>query len=184
MLISSDEDAAEASAGLCDEKKNGLCRAIDSWEFSYLLDILTNSGLNDANPGTLIATLFSSDCPINPKIFEQLEKNQSWRCPSSTTWSDRRLLFDRINSGLLAMSRQLSDPHPWVRPVKTQIAATKWMKKNELQNRLCKFLDTQLVRYDVVEESEWQDLGDEIDVIGNEIERLMIDELLAEVVTM
>lgn len=178
MLISSDEDTVEVSSGQLDEK--GPSRTKDSWEFSYLLDILTDSGLNDANPGALLATLYSSDCPINPKIFEQLEKKQS--CPSSTTRSDRRLLFDRINSGVLAISQQFSDLHPWVRPSKTQIS-TKWMTKNELQNRLCKFLDTQIVRYDIVEESDWQNLGDEIDVIGKEIERLMINELLAEVVT-
>lgn len=179
MLISSDEDATELSSGLPDDEK-GPCKTKDNWEFSYLLDILTDSGLNVANPGALLATIYSSsDCPINPKIFEQLEIKQS--CPSSTTRSERRLLFDRINSGILEIGREFNDPHPWVRPSKTQIA-TKWGMKNELQNRLCKFLDIQIVRFDVVEESDWENLGDEIDVIGKEIERMMINEVLAEVV--
>ncbi|KAG6595295.1 hypothetical protein SDJN03_11848, partial [Cucurbita argyrosperma subsp. sororia] len=179
MLISSDEDATELSSGLPDDEK-GPCKTKDNWEFSYLLDILTDSGLNVANPGALLATIYSSsNCPINPKIFEQLEKKQS--CPSFTTRSERRLLFDCINSGILEIGRELSDLHPWVRPSKTQIA-TKWVMKNELQNRLCKFLDIQIVRFDVVEESDWENLGDEIDVIGKEIERMMINEVLAEVV--
>lgn len=178
MLISSNEDATELPSGPMDEK--GPHRTEDSWEFSYLVDILNDSGLNNANPGALLATLYSSDSPINPKIFEQLEKKQ--RCPSSTTRSDRRLLFDCINSGILAISQQFIDPQPWVRPSKTKIG-TNWMMKNELQNRLCKFLDTQIVRYDIVEESQWQELGVEIDVIGKEIERLMINELVAEIIT-
>lgn len=183
MLVFSDEDSTEISSGLPDEKE-GPGRTNDSWEFSYLLDILTNAGLNNnANAGALLATLHSSDCAINPKVFEQLEEKHS--LASSMTRSDRRLLFDRINSGILTISQQFIDPQPWVRrPSKTQIAR-KWMMKNELQNRLCKFLDSQIVRNDIVEEeSLWQDLGDEIDEIGKEIERLMINELLAEVVTM
>ncbi|XP_038883777.1 uncharacterized protein LOC120074655 isoform X2 [Benincasa hispida] len=183
MLVSSDEDATELASELPDEE-GVLLRTNDSWEFSYLLDILNNAGLNDnAKAGALLATLHTSDCPIDPKMFEQLEEKHS--LASSMTRSDRRLLFDRINSGILTIGQQFIDPQPWVRrPSKTKLAR-KWMMKNELQNKLCKFLDTQIVKNDVVEEeSEWQDLGDEIDVIGKEIEMLMLNELLAEVVTM
>lgn len=183
MLVSSDEDSTEVSSELPNEKK-GPWRTNDCWELSYLLDILTHAGLNNnSNASAVLATLNSSNCPIDPKMFEQLEEKHS--VAPSTTRSDRKLLFDHIYSGIMTISQQLMDPQPWVRRASRTQISRKWMMKNEeLENRICKFLHTQIVRNDIVEESEWQDLGNEIDLIGREIERLMINELLDEIVTM
>lgn len=183
MLVSSDEDSTEVSSELPNEKK-GPWRTNDCWELSYLLDILTHAGLNNnSNASAVLATLNSSNCPIDPKMFEQLEEKHS--VAPSTTRSDRKLLFDHIYSGIMTISQQLMDPQPWVRRASRTQISRKWMMKNEeLQNRICKSLHTQIVRNDIVEESEWQDLGNEIDLIGREIERLMINELLDEIVTM
>ncbi|KAL4021769.1 hypothetical protein IC575_020585 [Cucumis melo] len=135
MLVSSDEDSTEVSSELPNEKK-GPWRTNDCWELSYLLDILTHAGLNNnSNASAVLATLNSSNCPIDPKMFEQLEEKHS--VAPSTTRSDRKLLFDHIYSGIMTISQQLMDPQPWVRRASRTQISRKWMMKNEeLQNRI------------------------------------------------
>lgn len=180
MHVSSDEEVGEGSIGHPNDK--GLGETEESWERSYIVDVLIASGFNDAEPDVVVATLYSPECPVDPVIFEKIEKyNSQASCPRS----ERRLLFDRINSALLEIFQQFMDPHPWVRP------ATTVGSKDRLQDRLNVMLGCQEKKSNkdtlgkvLTRESQWLDLGDEIDVIGREIEKLMIDELVAELVAM
>lgn len=180
MHVSSDEEVGEGSIGHPNDK--GLGETEESWERSYIVDVLIASGFNDAEPDVVVATLHSPECPVDPIIFEKIEKyNSQASCPRS----ERRLLFDRINSALLEIFQQFMDPHPWVRP------ATTVGSKDRLQDRLNVMLGCQEKKSNkdtlgkvLTRESQWLDLGDEIDVIGREIEKLMIDELVAELVAM
>ncbi|KAI5325537.1 PREDICTED: B456_004G223300 [Prunus dulcis] len=186
MEISSDEEVGEESTGFSDAI--GLHRDQGSWESSYLADILTESGLNSADSGTFLTTWHTPECPVSPLLFEELEK----KYPDQTSWPkpERRLLFDRINSGLLEMFEQFTDPHPWVRPANKRVGP-KWIHRSVLHGVLCKLLASQEENANednlekVLErDSLWLDLGDDIDIIGREVENSLIDELVAEVVVM
>ncbi|XP_012074865.1 uncharacterized protein LOC105636246 isoform X2 [Jatropha curcas] len=177
MLISSDEDVDEDSLTFSEAKIE------ESREFSYVVDVLQESGINDADPDAFMASWHSSECPMNPLVFEEVEKKNC----NLSSWprSERKLLFDRINSALLVINQQFADPHPWVR-LSTAIIP-KW-SKNGLRDSIHKLLASQETQANnnaaemaLVMDSEWLDLRDGIDVVGRDIEKLLIEELVKEI---
>lgn len=186
MLISSDDEAGEESTQVSDAI--GLSRSQQSWDSCYVVDVLIHSGLNNADPDTFLAAWHTPECPLSPSVFEELEK--MYNDQTSPLKSERRLLFDRISGGILEMYQPFTDPHPWVKSTTTQISGLRW-SKNELQDGLCQLLANQAknVKKDTTEkvlgrESDWLDMSDDIDIIGREIETLLLDELVEEVVAM
>ncbi|KAK9289978.1 hypothetical protein L1049_008140 [Liquidambar formosana] len=185
MVISSDEDVGEGSVGVSEAR--GMFRAEESWESSYVVDVLIYSGFSDADPDMFLETWQSPECPVGPLVFEKLEKKY---CDQTTSLkSERKLLFDRINSGLREIFQQFMDPHPWVKPLAIMVGPK--MSKDGLEDDLCKLLSSEEKKGSKTteekvlgKESEWLDLGEDIDVIGRELERLLIDELVAEAVNM
>ncbi|XP_009343058.1 uncharacterized protein LOC103935011 [Pyrus x bretschneideri] len=186
MEVSSDDEVGDGSTGFSDAR--GFCKDEKSWESVYLANTLTESGLNNADPATFLAMWHTPDCPVNPLLFEELEKKYyrqtSWPKP------ERKLLFDRINSGLVEMFEQFTDPHPWVRPASKRIGP-KWINTSAVEDVLCTLLASQEenanednLEKELQRDSLWLDFGDEIDVIGWEVERKLIEELVAEVVVM
>ncbi|KAM5560010.1 hypothetical protein ABKV19_021263 [Rosa sericea] len=183
ILISSDEDAGEGSTWFQD----AICREEESWESSYMVDMLNESGLNHANHETFLATWHTPECPVSPLLFQELEKKycDETSCPKS----ERKLLFDRINSGLLEMFQQVTDPHPWVRRMKITVGP-KWINKTALQDGLRKLLASEEKANEesldklLERDSLWLHFGDYIDIIGREVEKSLLDELVAEVVVM
>ncbi|XP_031248677.1 uncharacterized protein LOC116106457 [Pistacia vera] len=178
MLVSSDEDAEERLVQIMDEKS--IIKAEENWESSYVADVLLESGLNNVNSNTFIAACHSPECPVSPSVFEELEKKYG----SLTCWtkSERKLMFDCINAKLMEVHQQCTDPRSWMKP--------KW-KKTELQERLHKLVLNQHKKVNkdagenvLARESQWLNIGEDIDVIGREIEKVLIDELVGEVVTM
>lgn len=179
MLISSDEDVEEGSVGFSEDK--GMVE--ESREFSYTVNVLLDSGINDADPVIFMSTWYCPECPINPLVFEELEKKYS----NNASWprSERRLLFDRINLALLTNYQQFADLRPSTR------IGRKWIK-NGLKDGLQKLLASQDKKASndtaadkvLARESQWLDMGDDIDVIGREIEKLLTEELINELVAM
>lgn len=181
MHISSDEDEEER---VIDDKS--VLKAEEIWEYSYVADILIHSGLKDVNLDTFVTTCYSPECPVSSSVFEELEKKYSTL--NSLSRSERKLLFDFINAQLLEIHKQFTDPLPWVRT--TSRVKSKW-NENGLQDNLHTFLIglRKKVNKDAGEnvlagELQWLDTADDIDVIGKEIEILLIDELVADVVAM
>lgn len=183
MGISSDEDVGEGS--LDDSVERGMLKAEVSLESSYVVEVLIDSGFGTAEPDEFMETWRAPDWPIDLSVFEKLEKKYC----DQTNWlrSERRILFDRINSGLVEVFQSLMDPHPWVKPMERRVGMKK--SKKALEDELCKLLANQekKANKDPMEkvlgkESQWLDLGDDIDVIGRELERMLIDELVIEVI--
>ncbi|XP_019437096.1 PREDICTED: uncharacterized protein LOC109343315 isoform X1 [Lupinus angustifolius] len=175
MLVSSDEDCAVTS------EDNGSCRTEDSWETSYIIDALSVSGIDGAQP-----ILNSLECPVNLSVFDELEKKYSdW---TTCSRSERRLLFDRINSGIVTIHKQSMNAQPWMSPSTKNISSE--LIENRLQDGLHRLLRNQgNVKDDtmgkvLVMESQWLDLKDDFDVIGMEIEILLLDDLVAEIASM
>ncbi|KAF8396725.1 hypothetical protein HHK36_018354 [Tetracentron sinense] len=183
MIVSSDEDTEEGSMGLL-PVENG---AEENREFSYLFDVLVDSGFLGAELELVLATWYSPECPVGLLVFETLEKKYGEQ--TSWTRSERRLLFDRINSALIEILRPYMDPHPWVKPVWKKVGP-RWCKES-LEEELWNLLVSQ--EKEVSEDSSekamgremrWMELGDDVDVIGREIERWLIGDVISEVVSM
>lgn len=174
MAISSDDEAAP--------EENIISRVEESWESSYIIDVLVDSGFNDTDPDTFITTWHTSESPVSPLLFKQLENKYSEQTTSSRY--ERKLLFDRINSGLVDIFADFINPHPWVK-TQTRLVSPK-RSKNSIEDDLCKLLTGEMKGSEDItgKESKWMDLGEEIDVIGREVERLLIDELVVEVINM
>ncbi|XP_061351319.1 uncharacterized protein LOC133296372 [Gastrolobium bilobum] len=181
MLISSDEEGGETSTRMSED--NGLCRIEDSWESSYIFDVLSKSCIDGAQPDTMLEVWHSLECPVSLSVFDELEKRYcDW---TTCSRSERRLLFDRINSGIVKIHEQSTFAQPWVSPATTNIGSK--LIKNGLQDGLYMMLKSQgKVKDDALgkvldKESQWLCLRDDIDVIGREVERLLLDDLVAEI---
>ncbi|MBA0551467.1 hypothetical protein Golob_022351 [Gossypium lobatum] len=170
VLLSSDDDGDRVSIQFATAEKN--------LESVYIVDVLVDSGINGADLDTFLATWHSPECPVNPTVFEELEKKYH----NLNSWSraERRLMFDRINLKLLEIHQQYIDQFPWIKkPVRKIIP--KW-NILELEDGLHKSLVSENKKPDMdTEVCEWSNSRDDIDVIGNEIERLLVDELVGEV---
>ncbi|KAE9619451.1 hypothetical protein Lal_00047519 [Lupinus albus] len=176
----SDEDGGEASTGISED--NGLWRTEDSWESSYIFDVLSESGIDGAQP---ISNSF--DSPVNLSVFDELEKRYSDQTTCSR--SERRLFFDSINSGIIDIHEQSVNALPWV-SFKTKTISSK-LAETGLQDSLYRLLGSQAKVKDddamgkvLVMESQWLDLKNDIDVIGNEVEIMLLDDLVAEISSM
>ncbi|KAJ6406667.1 hypothetical protein OIU84_010224 [Salix udensis] len=182
MLISSDEeDIEEGSVGFTEERQI----TAENREFSYIAHVCLDSGINDADPDTFLRTLHSPECPVNPLIFEELEKKYC----NHASWprSERRLLFDRLNIALQMIYQQYANSLPWIGSA--TMSSPKWIKYG-LKDRLRKLISSQVTKANedaaadkILEgESQWLDLREDVDVIGREIERLLTEELVRELV--
>ncbi|KAL4621279.1 hypothetical protein ACB092_06G216500 [Castanea dentata] len=185
MIVSSDED----NEGSVDDLKENedlmsLFGVEESRDFSYVVDVLTEAGFHGQLLDMDFGAWHSSECPISLSIFETLEK----RFGEQSSWkrSERRLLFDRINSGLLEILQPCMGVPSWTKPV-SKIFKPK-MSLDMIEEELWMLLVSQ--EKEVSKDSAMNmlgkelasiDLGNDIDFIGREIERLLIEELVAEV---
>ncbi|XP_039031477.1 uncharacterized protein LOC120166236 [Hibiscus syriacus] len=183
MLLSSDDDGNEVSVGLAEE--NGRPKPEENWESVYIVDVLVDSGIRRAEPDTFLAAWHSTECPVNPLVFEELEKK--YCNVNSRSRADRRLMFDRINSKILEIYQQYRDQPQMISGRKLIIPEC---NIGELEDSLCKSLVSQSKKPHMDEgetvfagEFQWLDLRTDVDEIGRGIERLLVDELVSEVVT-
>ncbi|XP_038980943.1 uncharacterized protein LOC103705996 [Phoenix dactylifera] len=153
-------------------------------DFSYLLDILIDSGVHAAKQDRLFNSCYSPEHPVGPGMFEKLEQKYN----KLATWSrsERKLFFDLINSVLAEILAPCMDLHPWVQsnskigPMwgceglveKAWQMSVKQRKELNVGNPEEKVLDF-----------KWFELGDDVDIIGREIERMLKEDLLEELVS-
>lgn len=189
MVISSDEDTEEESIGLYDEKREprGLSKARESRDFSYLVDVLVEAGFCGSDLEMDLETWHSPECPMSRLVFEKLEKKYG----EQTSWkrSERMLLFDRINSGLMEILWPCTEIHMWTGSVTKRLSFK--LSQEMIEEELWKILASQekemnknLSGKALGRETRWLELGDNITIIGREIESLLLDELAAEFVSM
>ncbi|CAL9165510.1 unnamed protein product [Musa hybrid cultivar] len=152
-------------------------------EYTYLLDILIFSGVHSAKQDSLRYACYLPEDPVNPNLFEKLEKKYG----KLVAWSrsERKLMFDLSNSIVAEILAPCMDLHPWVNSTgrigpmwgSEGLVEKTWQmlvkKRIELGagNAEKKVLDT-----------KWFNLEGNIDEIGREIERTLKEELLEELV--
>lgn len=155
----------------------------EGWEICYALDMLIDSGLEESDFNVLKTNWHSPDCPLDPKLFNSLEKKYSDEKTGSR--SERRLLFDRINSAIFEIFQEHVDSCPWIMPKLSGMNAK--LQKEGIRDALEKlitrdFTDQETSDRVLDQEMQWSDSRGEIDIIGNEIGDLLIDDMIAEVV--
>ncbi|MED6144697.1 hypothetical protein PIB30_017966 [Stylosanthes scabra] len=189
LNVSSDEECGDKSVtGEYEEKKDlvGSFRSEESRDFSYVVEVLTEAGVLNRSLFTDYSTWHSEECPISTLVFENLEKKfgeqQFWKR------SERRLLFDRINVGLLKIMQLCSFVPTWEKPVSRRLRAElshdmieeeMWgmlvaQEKKAIKNSA----DNDMLGGDI----SWLDLGENIEDIVIEIVKLLIEELAQEMV--
>lgn len=166
-----EEDAQESP--LCSEGHDKF----DTWESSYIFDVLIDSGLD-----IFKTAWYTPECPLNPKLFNDLEKKYNYN--TTVLKCERKLLFDRMNSALLGFFQQHVDTCPWVMAKRLKVHPN--LQKEELREAFVKLIGQDFENEQISEtvlhpEFKWFDSKEEIDVIGNEIEALLVDDLILEV---
>ncbi|KDP46090.1 hypothetical protein JCGZ_06601 [Jatropha curcas] len=155
----------------------------ESRDFSYLVDVLTEAGIQNKNLPVGFDTWHSQECPISFSIFETLEKKYG----EQISWkrSERRLLFDRINSGLAEILQPSMGVLTCREPVARRVTFSHG--QDTIEDEMWMLLVCQ--EKEASKESEkilgkddgWLELGDDIREVGREIENSLIEELVADV---
>ncbi|XP_020673365.1 uncharacterized protein LOC110092983 [Dendrobium catenatum] len=151
-------------------------------DFLYLLDILTVSGIYAASQNKFFDACYSPDYPVFPDVFDKLESE--YHMANSWPRSDRKLLFDHINSILAEVLAPCMDFHPWVKLKRRnscghgRLVDESWRLLVRQQKELSRGKPDEKVL-----DTRWFYIDDHMDMIGREIERMLKDDLLNELVS-
>ncbi|KAF8101850.1 hypothetical protein N665_0201s0163 [Sinapis alba] len=171
MLVSSDE---EESSSIVTDETMIIPELVENWKSLYLADILANSRFSDLNPTSFMASWHSSESPLDPSLFDDLEKKCSGL--KTSTRVERKFVFDRINSEILEFFEQFTD----LRPTKIN---PKW-DISRIHETMHELLTRKHMKddRDTKEELQLPSLENGVEVIGKEIEEMLTEELIAELV--
>ncbi|XP_010509015.1 PREDICTED: uncharacterized protein LOC104785496 [Camelina sativa] len=184
MEVSSDEESVVGSEvkESKDVEQIGFLDTQQSRDSSYIDDILAEAVQGDKNwvPD-------KQDLAISPKIFEKLEKKYY----TETYWksSERRILFDRVKSSLVEILESFSATPTWKKPVSRRLgtALSTYALKQELWKVLAKqekrAKKKPLAKVPVIDIDEWLELEADDESVVCELESMIVDDLLAEVVS-
>ncbi|CAO2826171.1 unnamed protein product [Amaranthus hypochondriacus] len=159
--------------------------------FSYVVDVVAESGLQmrdlEEMGSSQSRNLFLRDNVLDPLVFSSLEKKYGKCIPREK--SERRLLFDRLNLGLVEIFKPSIGLNTWKKPVAKRFRASQ--KGQELEEVLWSVLVNQQdeVKKDSFDkvcqkEMKWLDLEEDTDLIIQELQSLLVDELLEEFLCM
>ncbi|XP_021729711.1 uncharacterized protein LOC110696662 [Chenopodium quinoa] len=158
----------------------------ESLDFSYVVDVLVESGLQMMDLEIESKTWCLRGYVLEPFVFDELEKKFGKHMPWEK--SERLLLFDRLNLGLLEIVKPSVGPSTWKKPV-----AKRFCQRQKSQDLIEEDLWSLLVNQQEVikkksdevckKEIEWLDLEEETDLIAQEIQSLLIDEFIEEFVS-
>ncbi|CAH9068079.1 unnamed protein product [Cuscuta europaea] len=158
-----------------------------SWESSYISDVLMDSGFMETEPDAFIATSHYLDFPLSPSTFENLEKKYSFKGGTSVVISRhaRRLLFDRLNLALLEILQQYVDPCPWLqRRVVDDLGCQRQPKVTDALPRLladqASLSNSDTSERILDQEMCWLDVRVDINLIGKDVEKSIVDDLITE----
>uniref|UniRef100_A0A0D9W0X0 DUF4378 domain-containing protein n=1 Tax=Leersia perrieri TaxID=77586 RepID=A0A0D9W0X0_9ORYZ len=155
----------------------------EEWEFSYLLDMLISSGVIVADLQFLFKTWHLPGYPVGPHVFNRLERKYS----KIATWprSERRLLFDLANSVLSEILAPCINMHPWGKfsrkccPVWGPEGPVEVVWQTIVRQRE----ELAIGNFDVVVlDLEWVEIGEDINMVGRHIAKMLHGDLLDEII--
>lgn len=175
------ESAADNQLALPVEEKLEAFRDDYDRDFSYLLDILIESGIHGGNQDGLSAESYSLDHPVSPDVYEQLEKKYG----AMESWSraERKLLFDLVSSSLMWMMAPSTNVHPHRQSSKSMSV---WKDKG-LAEGLWQMVDIQRkeLNYSLDEmilDPGWLRVEVDAEVVAKDLEQILGKEILDEVI--
>ncbi|CAI9760729.1 unnamed protein product [Fraxinus pennsylvanica] len=184
-LISSKNDVAQKSHMVFEE--NYMLGA-DDWKDSYVHDVLIDSGFEESHLFMFRTMWYSSECPLSPWLFDDLEKKYN-NDEITGLREERRFLFDRINSALLEAFQRHVDWYPWVMPKIKSVNLT--CQKQVVRDACQKLLtghDFEADRYIperiLDREMQWLEFKGEIDAIGNSLALSQDTQKIQDVLTL
>ncbi|XP_009335911.3 uncharacterized protein LOC103928569 [Pyrus x bretschneideri] len=190
MIVSSDDgcDTNEGSASSCRENEDSmrLFSVEESRDYSYLVNVLSEIGFYVRSSVMDLGSWCPPEWPVSISVFETLEK----KFGNQASWkrSDRGLLFDRINAGLMEIFEPCLGVPMWTKPVSRRIRSTSSEEMIEEDLWMLLVSQEKETGRDSTEKVLGReielDLGDDIDGIGREIERFLFDKLVAEFVSL
>ncbi|KAI9156115.1 hypothetical protein LWI28_000849 [Acer negundo] len=186
MIVSSDDDSEEGSVSNFEENEKNSMKIFsveETRDYSYMVDIFTEAGFHGTNLDTGYNTGHSPECPLSPMVFEMVEKKYG----EQISWkrSDRRLLFDRINSELMEILQPSIGTLQWTKPVCRRLSYRKSLEVIKEEVWISLISQEKQANNDLLgKDDRWLDLGDDMDGIVREIENSLIGELATEVVSM
>lgn len=154
-------------------------------DFSYLLDILIASGIHGTAEDQMYKVCQSLECPAGYDVFEKLENKYA----KVVQWSksDRKLLFDMVNTILSQILAPCLNMQPWVHTARN--LAPLWGSEGLLEKVLQMLVQrreelapSKTKPEKKVFDPKWTDLADCIDRAGRDVEKMIKEDLLEELV--
>lgn len=183
MVVSGDEDSAEGFNDICCDKRKIHKWSDESRDFSYLVDVLDEAGLCSVKSFMDLKYCDAIECPISYMVFESLEKK--YRKQTSLPKSERRLLFDRINAGLMDIINPATNTNGC--ETSTRRCFGEAWKRENIEDALWKMLlheekekNRDLSMKALGREGKWMELEEESSIICRELESLLFEELVME----
>ncbi|KAK9061466.1 hypothetical protein SSX86_018647 [Deinandra increscens subsp. villosa] len=152
----------------------------ENWESTYLTDLLQNFGFYDHDPYTFITTFYSVDCPMDPWLFDHLEKKYSQ--DPTVSRSERRLFHDRVNEAMFVLSKILVSTPIGHRGFQMTLIETGF--EDQLQRLLVKQEKEANEEYEDIsmdKDLDWFQPLNEIEVVGKQIAEVLVNELVREI---
>lgn len=185
MVVSSDEDTTEKSFH-SSSKNVKLMKFLrgESRDFSYLLDVLEEWGLHGGTTLVSFDNWHSPECLLSPSVFEALEKKYSEH--SSWSKTERKLLFDRVNAGLMEILKPCLDVHIYSKPLSKKVGNA--LRRDVIEEEVWTLLISEErevgkeLSAKALGRESWVEFWDDIETIAIDIENFLFDELAAELV--
>ncbi|CAL9144599.1 unnamed protein product [Musa hybrid cultivar] len=157
---------------------------VDDRDFTYLLDVLIESGVRGTD-GNRFSDAFYSRChPVNQSVFDKLEKKYD----GVASWprSERKLLFDLINCTLAGLITPYMDVHLWMTSLTSKICVPAWDREGLVeavwQMVVKQRKELHCNQENMLLESGWFGVEYGIDLVGMEMEGMLNADLLEELI--
>jgi hypothetical protein len=117
-------------------------------------------------------------CPVGAHVFDRLERKYN----RIVTWAmpERRLLFDLVNLILSEVLAPCVDVHPWVQS--SRYCVHLWGPEGPVE-KVWQAIVRQgedCVPDEMVLDTNWLELGNDINMVGKQIARMLLADLLEE----
>ncbi|XP_042433702.1 uncharacterized protein LOC122020048 [Zingiber officinale] len=158
-------------------------RDIDDRDFTYLLDILLESGTKSIHDNKLLKEHCLFGFALDQSLFVDLEKKYGGI--SSWSRSERRLLFDLVNYSLADLVTSYLDVHPGITISKLRLPTydSESIVEAVWQMVVKQRKELQCSQENKILETAWLGWRYDVDVIAIDIEEMLNADLLQELVS-
>ncbi|CAL9056916.1 uncharacterized protein LOC135585901 isoform X1 [Musa acuminata AAA Group] len=181
LMLSEEDSASDSHKRLPSREVHQRFIDDDDRDFTYLLDMLIESGIHGVDDKKLVGACYLLGYPVDQNIFSKIEKK--YEKIASWSRSERKFLFDLINCTLAGLVTSCMDAHP---RVTSKICQPSWVGAGLVEGlwqMVAKQKEVDCNRENKILEPGWFCLEYDIGLIVTEMESLLNDDLLEELVS-